>query len=307
MKLSVGYMGFTPEQLQKFAALGFEVRTIPDELAPCPEALKDTEAIICFQFFNHNDISEFRSLRLIQTASAGIDHLPLDYIKSHGITLCNARGVFSAPMAEFALGGVLQLYKRAPLFRRQQAGHVWKQDRSLLELDGKRVCIVGAGSIGAENARRFSAMGCRVTGLRRHPAPEAYFDEILSMDELDAVLPESDIVILSLPLTAETRRLFGRERFARMKEGAVFVNIARGPIADTAALVGALESGRLLGAVVDVVEPEPLPADSPLWDMENVILTPHNSFVGEYNRDRMFDLACRNLARYLSEHPQERT
>lgn len=300
MKLLISYrMKFTQEQLKRLEDLGFELYLMDFERGPCPKEYMDAEAVVCYLLFNYNDISQFKSLRLIHTTSAGLDHMPMDYIRSHGISLYNAGGVFSAPMAEFALCGVLQLYKHAPSFRAKQLSHVWKQDYHLLELGGKRVCIVGTGSIGTETAKRFSAMGCHVTGLCRHPGPKQYFDDMQSIDSIDRVLPDSDIVILSLPLTDETRGLFDSGRFARMKDGAVFVNIARGPIVDTSALCSAVTGGKLMGAVVDVCETEPLPEDSPLWDMENVILTPHNSFVGDGNTSRMFELIYKDFKDYF--------
>ena len=294
-------MRFTGGQLDQLRALGMDVVELRSERGPCPEEYRDVEAVVGFLFFNYNDIASFPRLRVIHTTSAGLDHMPLDYIREHGIALYNAGGVYSAPMAEFALGGVLQFYKLAPRFRRQQREHVWKQNSHLLELEGKRVCIVGAGSIGGETARRFSAMGCVVTGLCRHPAPKEFFHQVKGMDCLDSVLEESDIVILALPLSEETTHLFDAGRFAHMKEGAVFVNMARGPICDTQALIDTLQAGRLMGAVIDVCDPEPLPADSPLWDMENVLLTPHNSFVGDRNRERMMNLICKDFAAYLAE------
>lgn len=303
MKLLVcGKNVFNGEQQQKLRELGFELSFAGSERGPCPDYAYEAEAVVCYVFFNDKDISRFKSLRLIHTTSAGLDHMPLDYISSHGIKLYNASGVYSIPIAEFALGGVLQLYKKAPLFARRQREHVWKQDRGLLELYGKNVCIVGAGSIGTEMARRFSAMGCRVTGLCRRPRPMEYYEQVLGIDRLDSVLPDCDICALSLPLSAETRHLFDASRFDRMKRGAVLVNVARGPVVDTQALEEALSSGRLLGAVLDVCETEPLPQDSPLWDMENLILTPHNSFCGDGNSERMFELIYKDLSEYLREN-----
>lgn len=304
MKLYISYhTGFRPEQIRRLEAMGFEVRVSDPEaeLGPCPEDCLDAEAVVCFRLFNNNDISRFKSLRLIHTTCAGLDHMPLDYIRENGIRLYNASGVYSVPMAEYALGGVLQLYKGAPLFAAQQRAHIWQQSRELLELTGKRVLILGSGSIGGETAKRFSAMGCHVTGLCRHPEPKPFFDEVRSISELDALLPGSDIVIACLPLTAETRHMFGDARFGLMKPGAVFVNMARGPITDTAALLRALERGQLLGAVIDVCEQEPLPPDSPLWDAERCILTPHNSFMGDGNNDRLFELICRDFGEYLKQ------
>ncbi len=303
MKLLISNrMRFSEQQLQRLRGLGFdEIYLGSADSGRCPEEYRDAEAAVCYMLFSHNDISLFPNLRIIHTTSSGIDHMPMNYIREHGIKLYNAVGVYSVPLAEFALCGVLQLYKHAPKLRAQQLAHEWKPDFRLLELCGKRVCIVGAGSIGTETAKRFSAMDCHVTGLCRHPGPRPYFDEVRHAGELDEVLPDSDVVILSLPLTDETRHLFDARRFARMKKGSVLVNIARGPVVDTAALLDAARDGTLMGAVVDVCETEPLPPDSPLWEQENIILTPHNSFIGDGNTGRMFELIYRNFRDYLSQ------
>ena len=305
MKLYISYHpGFSPEQLERLASLGFEI-TVGDRLREReelpPEAL-DAEALVCFRVFDTNDIKRLRRLRVIHLTCAGMDHMPLDYIRENGIALYNASGVYSAPMAEYALMCTMWLFKHMPDFSRRQREHVWQMDHGLLELSGKRVVIVGAGSIGKETARRFSAMGCRVTRFCRHPSPRGYFDEVLGMDRLDDTLSEGDVIILCLPLTDETRHLMNAQRFARMKRGAVLVNMARGPVTDTSALIEALRSGHLLGAAVDVCEQEPLPGNSPLWDLPNCILTPHNSFSGDGNADRMLELIYRDLKSWLAEN-----
>ena len=297
--------GFSPEMNEKLAALGFEIDYLETpERARDDLDFSDVEALLCYRFLNYNDIRRFPALRYIHTTSAGLDHMPLDYIREKGIALYNAGGVYSIPMAEFALGGVLQLYKNAPRFRAQQTAHVWQQGGKNRELGGKNVCIVGAGSIGTETAKRFSAMGCRVTGLRRNPVPMPYFDEVLHIERLDACLPEADIVILTVPLSDETYHLFDAARFARMKDGAVCVNISRGAVVETQALCAALESKKLYGAVIDVTEEEPLPPDSPLWDLENAIITPHYSFNGEFNPQRMFELVYADTKKWLESQKE---
>jgi len=256
---------------------------------------------VCYRFFLFNEIERFPALKYIHTTSSGIDHMPLDYIRSHGITLCNARGVYSEPMAEYALCSVLRFYRGAELLRARQAAHRWETCRELRELSGKQVTILGAGSVGTECAKRFSVMGCRCVGLCRHPEEgAAHYAAQLHVDRLDEVLPETDILLLTLPLTDETRGIMDARRFSLLKEGAVLVNIARGPVADTNAMLAALKSGRLSGAAVDVFDEEPLPEDSPLWDTENLIITPHNSFIGEHNPRRMFALIYRDTVNWLN-------
>lgn len=294
-------VGFTPEMLDAIRGLGLEPCFLPgEETEPYDLDFSDVDAVICYRFFCHNDIARFPKLKYIHTTSHGIDHMPLDYIRAHGITLCDARGVYGVPMAEFALGAVLALYKEMPAYYEKQRSRVWRFPERVRELGGRQVTLLGAGCVGAECAKRFSAMGCRCVGLCRHPVQGAEgFAEQRSIGELDAVLPETDILLVTLPLSDGTRGLMDARRLALLKEGAVLVNIARGPIVEEAALPAALQSGRLSGAAIDVFDTEPLPPDSPLWDAPNLILTPHSSFIGEHNPQRYFDLFYRNTGNWL--------
>jgi phosphoglycerate dehydrogenase-like enzyme len=251
------------------------------------------EGIIGNGIFLSHPIERFRNLRYIQLTSAGYDRVPMDYVKEHQIEIHNARGVYSIPMAEFAVAGVLQIYKQSRFFYENQKEHRWEKHRGLQELAGKTVTIVGCGSVGTECAKRFWAFGCRVIGIDLYPRIDEHYEQILSMEYLDAILPETDILILTVPLSDETRHLIGLQRLKRLKAGAVLVNIARGAVIDTDALVQS--SYRLCGAVLDVFEEEPLDETSPLWDMENMIITPHNSFVGDNNQKRLMRVIIDNL------------
>jgi phosphoglycerate dehydrogenase-like enzyme len=164
-----------------------------------------------------------------------------------------------------------------------------------MELFGKRVLVVGTGSVGCETAKRFRAFTEEVYGVDLYPSEHEAYRQSFPLERLDEQLSLSDIVILTLPLTEQTRGMFDAERFASMKPGAVLVNIARGGIVDEMALCEALD-GRLYGAVMDVCSVEPLEENSPLWDKENLILSPHNSFVSEGNGSRMWDVIIKNLS-----------
>ena len=268
-------------------ALGHKIAFLPWEQDPLPCDPAWVEGVVCNGLFLHHKLEEFPNLRWIQLTSAGLDRVPEEEIRRRRITLCNARGVYSVPMAEFALCGVLQLYKQAARFRENQKRHVWERRRGLGELWGKTVAVLGCGSVGSECAARFRAMGCKVIGVDLFPREDRRYDRMLPLDGLDELLPTVDVLILCLPLTPETRGTVNAARLAQLKPGAVLVNIARGPIADEAAVCEALRTGRLAGAVLDVFETEPLAPDSPLWDLETVILTPHNSFAGEGNSARL--------------------
>ena len=251
------------------------------------------EGIIGNGIFLSHPIERFKNLRYIQLTSAGYDRVPMNYVEEHQIKIHNARGVYSIPMAEFAIAEVLQLYKQARFFSNNQKNHQWIKHRDLLELNGKKVCIVGCGSVGTECAKRFSAFGCHVVGIDLYPREDEYYQEMLHLKMLDDVLSQMDIIVLTLPLTEETHHLMNDNRFAQLKERAVLVNIARGAIVDTKALIKHLD--KLGGVVLDVFEEEPLSENSELWDREDVILTPHNSFVGGNNQKRLLEVIMENL------------
>ena len=275
-------------------AMGHRVAFAQQEKDQLPVPYEWVEGTICNGLFLHHDANQFPNLAYVQLTSAGFDRIPLDNFRARGIHVHNARGVYSIPMAEFALAGVLQLYKKAGFFRENQKLHRWEKHRELLELEGKTVCILGCGSVGTECAKRFRAFGCRVAGVDLYPRENPDYDEMHPLENLDTVLTRADVTVLTLPLTEETRHLMDGSRFTIMKPGSVLVNIARGAIVDTPALIKALRE-QLGGAVLDVFEEEPLPDTSPLWDLENVILTPHNSFVGQGNAERLARLIMNNL------------
>ena len=291
-----GALQATAEDLAALEALGLTVTVHPDERAAV-ENPEQYEIALCNNLFGFHDLDAFPNLKYIQLTAAGMDRVPLERILQKGIELKNAAGVYSIPMAEFALWGVLELYKQGRFFAQNQRLHRWEKHRSLRELSGKTVLIVGCGSVGSECARRFAAFGCNVLGIARTGRQQRDFEAVFPMTELPRLLPEADILVLALALNEDTRHLFDGSMLARMKAGSILVNLSRGAILDEKALEKALD-GPLSGAVLDVFETEPLPETSPLWGRENLILTPHNSFVGEHNHGRMMELVLRNLRQW---------
>jgi len=295
--LITGAFSCTKEQLDEIESLGHKIVFMQFEKDELPCEYEWVEGIIGNGIFLYHPIEKFSSLKFIQLTSAGFDRVPMEYVKEKGIKIFNARGVYSIPMAEFALSGVLALYKRLDFFLQNQKAHRWDKHRGVLELFSKNVLVVGAGSVGRECAKRFNAMGCKVFGADIVSFKSEHFEEIYSMDELDSKLSKMDIVILTLPLTDETRYLFNKSKFEKMKNGAVLVNISRGAVVNTNDLIDALNQS-LGGAVLDVFETEPLEDNSPLWDMKNVIITPHNSFVGEGNNKRLRNVVIYNVKQF---------
>ena len=283
--------------IDEIKAMGHEVVFMQYEKDALPCEYEWVEGVICNGLFLSHPIEKFPNLRYIQLTSAGFDRVDMDYVKAHGIEIHNARGVYSIPMAEFAICGVLQLYKQLAFFRENQRQHLWEKHRGLLELSGKTVLIVGCGSVGNECAKRFAAFDCRVIGVDLYPREDSLYEEILSLEQLEKALKSADIVVLTVPLTEQTRHLINESRFRLLKPTAVIVNIARGAVIDTEALLKYIDN--LGGAVLDVFEEEPLDKASPLWEKENVILTPHNSFVGKRNAERLRCIVIESLCKRI--------
>ena len=288
--LVTGTLQATTEELKQLEDLGLEItfqQNEQDEVIN-PEQF---EAVICNGLFVYNAIEKFTALRYIQLTSAGTDRVPMDYVRGHGIELHNATGVYAAPMAEWTIMRLLELYKNADRLFKNRG---WAKDRTWRELGGKTACIIGFGSNGREIAKRLKAFDVNVCVVNRTKKESPFIDEYYPLNELDAALGKADIVIVAIALTDETRKLMNAERFAAMKDGAVFINAARGALLDESALTDALRE-KLYGAALDVFEVEPLPDDSPLWQIENLLISPHNSFVGENNHARLMSVVMQNL------------
>lgn len=296
MKLLVtGAFTITAEQFDMLSSLGCEIMFQKDERGKPECDFSEADAVICNGLFLYHDISEFKNLKLIQLTSAGLDRVPIEEIKRRNIALFNARGVYSVPMAEFALSGVLSLYKHLNTFYESQKSHIWQKDRNLHELCGETIAVVGCGSVGTECAKRFSAFGTRVIAVDITKPKNEVYSDFYNIKDIKKALDIADVVVLTVPLTDETRNMFNEDMFSCFKENSVLVNISRGAVVNENDLINALESRKLSGAVLDVFENEPLDESSRLWDMNNVIITPHNSFVSSKNNARLFSLAYDNL------------
>ena len=275
-------------------ALGHAIQFIKDERGELPCPSEWVEGVICNGLFLHHSIQTFPNLRYIQLTSAGYDRVPMEYVREHNITSHNACGVYSIPMAEFAVAGALQVYKKSRTFYGAQQRCRWEKQRDLMELCNKTVCIVGCGSVGTQCAKLFSAFGCRVCGVDIAPRTDAWFEKICPLIELDAQLRTADIVILTVPLTEETKHLLDERRLSFIKNGALLINIARGAVVEQKSLDREVVNKRLF-VVLNVFEEEPLPPESPLWQADNAILSPHNSFVGDGNGERLSSIIFFNL------------
>jgi phosphoglycerate dehydrogenase-like enzyme len=235
------------------------------------------------------------SLRWISVGGSGIDHLGAwDPAR---LTVTNAAGVAAEVMAEYVIGGLLHFSLGFDRFARHQQAREWTAG-TVASLRGKTLAILGLGKTGQAIARLAKAFGMTVIGIRARPAPTPHVDRVEPMTKRHEVLAAADGIAICLPLSAATRGLLDAAAFAAAKPGAILVDISRGGIVQQAALLDALRTGRLRGAVLDVFETEPLPADNPLWGLENVMITPHCSSVYAGWERRSMEMFCDNLDRW---------
>jgi phosphoglycerate dehydrogenase-like enzyme len=243
-------------------------------------------------------------LRWVQGTAAGAG----EQVRAAGLTadalervaITTTSGVHGAELAEFAMLGLLAFTKDLPRLLSDKAARRWSH-YPMPELRGRTILIVGFGSIGEEIGRLARAFGMRVIGINRSGMSRSgNVDEMHGPDSLVDLLPAADAVALALPSTHETRLMFDGRAFESMRDGAIFINVGRGAVVDEEALVAALRSGRLRGAALDVFATEPLPADSPLWELPNVLISPHTAALSIHENARIVELFCENLRRYLA-------
>ncbi len=245
-------------------------------------------------------------LRWVQTTSAGVGQAVRRYgLDKTDVIVTTASGVHAGPLAEFVMLAVLIFTKRALHLIEAKGRREWERFCSA-ELPGRTLAIVGPGKIGREVARLARAFGLTVTALGRTArAPEELgVDRVYTRPELHAMLAGADFLVLAAPHTPETENMIGAAEIAAMPPGAVLINIARGEVLDEAALIGALREGRLAGAALDVFRREPLPPDSPLWTLPNVIINPHSASTADSENRKIVALFCDNLRHYLDDHPE---
>ncbi|MFD0698592.1 D-2-hydroxyacid dehydrogenase [Paenibacillus sp. GCM10027628] len=264
------------------------------------EQLPEAHVIITAGRMNPDIMKQAVNLRWVQTLSAGVDKLPLQEFATRDIVLTNARGVHTIQMSEFTISLMLQWVRKSNQLHDNQQKQVWDHQVTFGELYGRTIGIVGAGAIGEAVARKAKAFDMNVIGLNRSGRPVPAFDLTVSgEDGLAHLLSQSDYVVLLLPSTPATRRFITKEHLALLKSSAFLINLARGDVIDEEALIDALQKEKLAGAALDVFEQEPLPAASPFWSMNNVIVTPHIAGSSAHYTERASSIVYHNIRALL--------
>jgi phosphoglycerate dehydrogenase-like enzyme len=264
--------------------------------------LADAEVLCLSGFWDNGLLDKIPNVRLIQLCSAGYDHFDVAALQARGIRLATAAGANANAVSEHAFALLLALTRRLSEARDNQVKRHWRGMISALdgredELAGKTLLIYGLGRIGGRIARIAKAFDMRVIGIRRQAGVVPHVDQVAAPTELLTLLPEADVVVLACPLTDETRGLIDESALGAMKPTALLINVARGPVVDEPALVAALSSRRIAGAGLDVTAAEPLDAASPLWSLENVVLTPHTAGETRRHEANVIDILIDNLGR----------
>lgn len=301
-------LGISREKLEEcarpFVEAGhtFEAYERTDDLDELVRRGKDAQAVMLANMpLRKNVTSQWDSLKFLDIAFTGVDHVDLDILREKGVQVSNAAGYSTQAVAELALSMMLSLLRHVPQVQERCRQGGTKDGLVGCELRGKTVGIVGAGAIGTRTAQLCRAFGCRVLGYRRHPVPTEGI-EFVSLEEL---LRQSDIVSLHCPANEETRGLMNRERIGWMKPGALLINTARGAVVDSQALAEALKSGALGGAGIDVFEMEPpIPQDHPLLHAPNTLVTPHVAFATRESMEARADIVFGNLKAWMDGQPR---
>lgn len=284
--------------MNKISQLGYDITYRKEKNLTVNEDIKDVEILVCYNPFETLDISLMPNLKWISLSSIGIDHGPLEYIIKNKINLTNNKGGYSIPIGEWIVLKVLELLKRSKKFYSNQFNSIWKLDSSILELYGKTIGFIGTGSIAIEACKRLQGFGVNILGVNTSGKSVDYFNKCYSIDKLHSMLSLCDIVVISLPSTEKTHHLINENSLSKFKDNSYLINISRGNIIDENALANYLKNGKLSGAHLDVFEKEPLEKDNPLWSLDNVSITPHNSWVSEMRNTRRFETILENMKRF---------
>lgn len=287
---------YTEDQINKIKDLGYEVLNKRPKKLDLYKEIEDIDILVCYNPFEKIDINRLDNLKLIQLTSVGIDQVPKEKILNKSIMLCNNKGGYSIPMAEYIVMYILNIYKNSSQIYLNKSNKIWNVDYNLEELNNKKIGFLGTGTIAQHTAKRLKGFGTYIYGVNTDGRNINLFDKCYPMKSMDKIFEECDIVISTIPSTEETVGIIDKSKFDIMKEGSIFINVGRGNIVNEKDLIKYIN--KFKGVALDVFNEEPLPKESELWNFENVIITAHNSWISSENKERTFDTIYENLKKY---------
>jgi len=290
------------ENFKKLEDIGYDITYIPESEITDTIYSIPYEVLVCFNPFPKISVPKMPSLKWIQLVSKGLNHVPLSDINKSDVQVTYNSDATSIPIAELIISYLLQIFKHSKSFYHKQSTKSWASDTNILELYGKTIGFLGTGNIATQAAKRLKPFGTTIYGVNTngHDA-DASFDKIYSLEHLDDFYPLCDVIVSTLPSTPQTYHLLNENSFSKMKEQVSLINVSRGSVICEQDLIACLKQGLFRGVALDVFETEPLPSSSPLWDFENVIITPHNALYSDLYNARVFDMIFQNMQLYKEQ------
>lgn len=292
---------FSEEELERIRNLGYEVIFASESNKSSlgkltDEELESIDILATYNCFEKIDISKMKNLKYIMLTSVGFDQLPKEKVIKQNIQVTNNRGGYSIPMSEWIVMCILEIYKKSKMLYKQQQDKVWHMDFGISELYGSRIGFLRTGTIAVEAAKRLNGFGVEIWGYNTNGREVEYFDRCFGKNQINEIFKNCDVVVSTMPCTENTIGMIDKDKFELMKQGSSFINVGRGKIVNEEDLIKYLD--KFEGVALDVFEQEPLPKESPLWDADNVIVTPHNCWVSDKNDIRVEKLMYSNLKKY---------
>ena len=286
------FLTLTPEQTTILKDLGV---TITKSLDP------QVNAIFSDQFFLESNLDKLPPLNYVQVATSGVDQIDLTHPVFKEAVVSGSRGVFNRPMTEYVISHLLSIYQNHRFFNQTKADKQWRPSRHGEELGQKKVAIIGLGQIGMQLAKVLSTFGCHVDGFNRRKKESPYLQQVNTLESLATKIGDYEVVIVAIALNAQTKGIINKNVMESLHEKAIFVNVSRAEIIDETALVVQLQNKKIRHAILDTFSVEPLPKEHPLWELDNVSMTPHISFTSPVNLNRMFEALVTNLQLYRDD------
>ena len=285
------------EKFDKIRELGYETIYYNENVVTNNEEVDDIDVLVTYNPFKNLDINKMKNLKYIQTTSVGIDQIPLDKILNRDIIIANNKGGYSVPIGEWIVMTILEIYKNSKKLYEQQSNKKWKINFNVSELTGKKIGFIGTGTLATEGAKRLKGFNVEIWGVNTTGSKKEYFDKCFSSEQMDEVFRNCDTVVCTIPATKDTLGIINNDKFEIMKNDSVFINVGRGNIVNEKDLIQYMHKFR--GVALDVFENEPLDKDNELWNFDNIIITPHNSWVSDKNYERTFNMIYNNLKNYI--------